>query len=111
MILAGDSHSSWFSNLCDENNEFVGIEIGAPAISSPGFGDTFKDKTRIIEDEFIKDNKDLVWVNGRNQGYVSLNITELDVEVQFKYVSTVKSEVYEVLDPDVFRVEHNKPYS
>ena len=111
MILAGDSHNSWFSNLYDENNEFVGIEIGAPAISSPSFGDTFKDKTRIIEDEFIKDNKDLVWVNGRNQGYVSLNITELDVEVQFKYVSTVKSKKYEVLEPDIFRVEHNKPYT
>ena len=111
LILAGDSHNSWFSNLYDENNEFVGIEIGAPAISSPSFGDTFKDKTRIIEDEFIKDNKDLLWVNGRNQGYVSLNITELDVEVQFKYVSTVKSLDYEGLEPDVFRVEHNKPYS
>ena len=111
LILAGDSHSSWFSNLYDKYNEFVGIEIGAPAISSPSFGDTFKDKTEIIEDEFIKDNKDLVWVNGRNQGYVSLNITELDVEVQFKYVSTVKSKEYEVLEPDVFRVEHNKPYT
>ena len=111
MILAGDSHNSWFSNLYDENNEFVGIEIGAPAISSPSFGDTFKDKTEIIEDEFVKDNKDLVWVNGRNQGYVTLNITELDVEVQFKYVSTVKSKEYEVLEPEVFRVEHNKPYS
>ena len=50
----------WFSNLYDKNNEFVGIEIGVPAISSPSFGDTFKDKTGIIEYEFIKDNKDLV---------------------------------------------------
>ena len=50
-------------------------------------------------------------MNGRNQGYVSLNITQLDVEVQFKYVSTVKSDEYEVLKPNVFRVEHNKPYS
>ena len=32
-------------------------------------------------------------------------------EVQFKYVSTVKSKEYEVLEPDVFRVVHNKPYS
>ena len=111
MILAGDSHNSWFSNLYDKYNEFVGIEIGAPAISSPSFGDTFKDKTGIIEYEFIKDNEDLVWVNGRNQGYVSLNITELEVEVQFKYVSTVKSKEYEVLEPDIFRVEHNKPYT
>ena len=53
----------------------------------------------------------LVWVNGRNQGYVSLNIAELDVEVQFKYVSTIKSKEYVVLEPEVFRVEHNKPYT
>jgi len=111
LILAGDSHSSWFSNLYDKNEKFIGLEIGAPAISSPGFGDTFKDKTRIIENEFVKDNRDLLWVNGRNQGYVSMKITESDVEIKFNYVSTVKSKNYEVLEPNIFRVEHNKPYS
>ena len=53
----------------------------------------------------------LVWANGRNQGYVSLCIAELDLEVQFKYVSTVKSKEYKVLEPYVFRVEHNNPYT
>ena len=40
-----------------------------------------------------------------------MNITEFDVEVQFKYVSTIKSKEYEALEPYVFRVEHNKPYT
>ena len=28
LILAGDSHNSWFSNLYDENEEFVGVIEG-----------------------------------------------------------------------------------
>ena len=34
VILAGDSHCSWVSNLYDKSN-FIGVEIGAPSISSP----------------------------------------------------------------------------
>ena len=41
LILAGDSHNSWISNLFNKNNKFIGIEIGAPSISSPNFIDTF----------------------------------------------------------------------
>ena len=43
LVLAGDSHSSWLSNLYNINNKFIGIEIGAPAISSPSYGDSLGD--------------------------------------------------------------------
>ena len=48
LILAGDSHNSWLSNLFDKNNKFVGIEIGAPSITSPNFVDTFWRFYRLI---------------------------------------------------------------
>ena len=110
VILAGDSHNSWFSNLYDKNYNFVGVEVGAPAISSPSFVDTFGEQTEIVEEAFIEENKDLIWVNGRNKGYVSLNITEEYIDVSFKYVSTVKSRDYKAEQTSFFRVEHSKPF-
>ena len=111
IILAGDSHNSWFSNLYDKDEKFIGIEVGAPAISSPSFIDTFKDITKLVEDSFVAENRDLLWVNGKYKGYVSMNISEEFIDVSYKYVSTVKSREYKSLDPFTFRVEHNKPYS
>ena len=111
IILAGDSHNSWFSNLYNKNKSFVGIEVGAPAISSPSFGDSFKDATASVENAFIEENKDLIWVNGKYMGYVSMDIYENHVDVNFKYVTTVKSRNYQSIKPITFRVEHNKPYA
>ena len=45
LVLAGDSHNSWLSNLYNINNKFIGVEVGAPAISSPSYGDSLGDKT------------------------------------------------------------------
>ena len=111
IILAGDSHNSWFSNLYDKDEKFIGIEVGAPAISSPSFIDTFKDVTELVEDSFVAENRDLLYVNGKYKGYVSMNISEEFIDVSYKYVSTVKSREYVSLDPYTFRVEHNKPCS
>ena len=110
IILAGDSHNSWLSNLYDKNESFVGIEVGAPAISSPSFGDTFKEATESVEKAFVDENRDLLWVNGKYKGYVSMDIYQDFIDVNFKYISTVKSTNYQSIDPITFRVEHNKPY-
>ena len=91
-------------------SKFIGIEVGAPAISSPSFIDTFKDITELVEDSFVAENRDLLWVNGKYKGYVSMNISEEFIDVSYKYVSTVKSREYKSLEPYTFRVEHNKPY-
>ena len=109
LILAGDSHNSWLSNLYDKDEKFIGIEVGAPAISSPSFADTFQDLTERVENSFVNENKDLLWVNGKHKGYVSMNISDEYIDIKFKYVSTVKTKEYQTLTPYTFRVEHNKP--
>ena len=86
------------------------MEVGAPAISSPSFGDTFGEQTQVVEQAFVEENENLIWVNGRYKGYVSLYISEEYIDVSFKYVSTVKSKDYRTVKPSVFRVEHSKPF-
>ena len=108
LILAGDSHNSWLSNLFDKNNKFVGVEIGAPSITSPNFVDTFGDFTEALDKSFIDSNKDLIWTNGRNKGYVELNIFSEYVDVKFNFVSSVKSKNYKNLKPIIFKVKHSE---
>ncbi|GIR87162.1 MAG: hypothetical protein CM15mP86_06210 [Gammaproteobacteria bacterium] len=91
LVFGGDSHSSWLSNLYNVNNKFIGVEVGAPAISSPSYGDSLGDSTETVEKAYIEENEHLIWANGRSQGYVSLSIYEDFIDVSFKYVSTVKS--------------------
>ena len=110
IILAGDSHNSWFSNLYNDEDKFIGIEIGAPAISSPSFVDTYGKLTELVENSFVDENRDLLWVNGKYKGYVSLDISQNYIDVSYKYVSTVKSKSYIALEPYTFRVEHAKAY-
>lgn len=109
LILAGDSHNSWISNLYSKQKKFVGIEIGAPSISSPNFVDVFGDMVEPIDKSFIETNKNLIWTNGKNKGYVELEIYSEFIEVKFNYVSTVKSKRYNKLEPISFKINHNKP--
>ena len=88
-----------------DTGEIVSSGVEIPVI------DTFKDITELVEDSFVAENRDLLWVNGKYKGYVSMNISEEFIDVSYKYVSTVKSREYKSLEPYTFRVEHNKPYS
>jgi len=109
LVLTGDTHNSWLNNLYDKNNNFVGIEIGTPAISSPNTIDTFGSLTDGIEQGFIKENKNVKWTEGKHKGYTLLKLTNDKSEVNFVYVNTVKSKTYEVIDTNKFNVKPNLP--
>ena len=86
----------------------MGVEIGAPSITSPNFVDTFGDFTDALDKSFVDSNKDLIWTNGRNKGYVELNIFSEYVDVKFNFVSSVKSKNYKNLKPITFKVNHSE---
>ena len=109
LVLTGDTHNSWLNNLFDKNNNFIGVEIGTPAISSPNTIDTFGSLTDGIEEGFIKENKNVKWTEGKHKGYTLLKLTKDKSEVSFIYVNTVKSKVYEVKDTNKFSVKPNTP--
>ena len=109
LVLTGDTHNSWLNNLYDESNNFIGVEIGAPAISSPNTIDTFGTLTSGIEEGFIKENKNVKWTEGKHKGYTLLKLTKDKAEVSFIYVNTVKSKLYEVIDSNKFNVKPGTP--
>ena len=109
VVLTGDTHNSWISNLYNKYNKFIAVEIATPAISSPNTVDTFGSITKDIDSDFVKSNKHLKWTNGSNKGFVKLTITRDNIETKFLYVSTVKSKDYYLIDNNQFVVRHNQP--
>ena len=108
IILTGDTHNSWLSNLFN-NNKFLGVEIATPSISSPNTIDTFGSITDDIDNDFVKSNKNLKYTNGSGKGFVQLTIHSSHIDTKFVYVSTIKSKDYKVIDNNTFTISHNKP--
>ena len=109
IVLTGDTHNSWISNLYNDMHNFIGVEIAAPSITSPNSVDIFRNKTVNIDKDFIKYNKNLKWTNGSGKGFVKLTIEFNQIEVKFIYVNTVKSRDYKLSDTHSFTIMHNKP--
>ena len=109
IVLTGDTHNSWISNLYNDMHNFIGVEIAAPSITSPNSVDIFKSKTEDIDKDYIKYNKNIKWTNGSGKGFVKLTIESNQIEVKFIYVNTVKSRDYKLSDTHSFTIKHNKP--
>ena len=110
IILTGDTHNSWLSNLFNNNN-FLGVEIATPSISSPNTIDTFGSITDDIDNDFVKSNKNLIYTNGSGKGFVQLTIHSSHIDTKFVYVSTIKSKDYKVIDLSLIHIsEPTRPY-
>ena len=57
----------------------------------------------------LQSNKHLIYTNSSHKGYVQITINLENVEVVYKYVSTVKSPKYSKFESKAFVINHNNP--
>jgi len=96
IFLAGDTHNCWAGNIANNSGIFKGVEFGTPSVSSPGGSEEFGElDVRPLEKAVTKINKDLVWTNFRNRGYLTLKLNQNSGQVSFIGVNTVKNKIYE----------------
>ena len=69
----------------------------------------FGDYANQIDDQYLKSNKNLIYTNSSYKGYVQITINLENVEVVYKYVSTVKSPKYSKFESKAFVINHNNP--
>jgi alkaline phosphatase D len=95
LVVSGDSHSFWQNQLFDENDNPMGVELGATGISSPrsllAFGD---DGLKKFDDANTANNKEIVWADGRHRGFIKLVINQKSARADYIAVSTVESRHY-----------------
>ena len=69
----------------------------------------FGDYANQIDDQYLQSNKNLIYTNSSHKGYVQITINLENVEVVYKYVSTVKSRKYSKFQSKTFVINHNNP--
>ncbi|WEW54972.1 alkaline phosphatase [Emydomyces testavorans] len=94
ILIAGDSHANWVSDLVwlgHENYDpktgagAVGVEFGGSAISSPspaGQRITIKDSVNVSK-AIVNTNPELHWSEFYYRGYFELHITPTEVDARF----------------------------
>jgi alkaline phosphatase D len=104
VVLAGDTHNAWASDLADLNGNAVGVEFGVPSVSSPGFESYFPtvDPT-IVAAGMEQLIGPLVYAETASRGFTVVTVTPTETRAEYRYVSTIKSKTYTATTGKVLR--------
>jgi len=101
LIVSGDTHMSWGIEVPYDarsypfTNESVAVEIGTPSITSSNLNEGSPTEKVIITERILKaSNPHLKYVDGRNHGYVILQLKPDLATIDFYTVSNLKSTVF-----------------
>lgn len=96
IVLAGDTHNAWGSQLRRANGDIVGVELATASVSSPGleFYLGIGDGASFLEPNVLTLVDDLKFVNLTSRGFIEITFTAATVTSNWCFVSTVKTENY-----------------
>lgn len=105
VVLAGDTHNAWASDLYNQSGAHVGLELATSSVSSPGLEkylniplaqlQQFELAFRTLIDE-------LNYCNLNQRGYLTVHFTAQQMQANWVFVSTIKERQY--------TVDHDRAY-
>ena len=96
VVLAGDTHNAWAFNLRDEQANPVGVEVGTPGISSPGFESYLPVAPEVLKAALLASSPELVETETQSRGWAEVELTPRAMRARWHYVSTVLDRKYYV---------------
>lgn len=104
VVLAGDTHNGWASNLktsASVGNASVGVEFATPGVSSPGLESflNLSSEQAIMQTEggLTQLIENLNYTNLSDRGFLMVTFTANNVTADWIYVSSVKENTYQTL--------------
>lgn len=95
VVLAGDTHNAWASDLADYNGQQVGVEFAVASVSSPGLEDIFPNEDPLQVAAGLEQLiGPLYYAETKNRGYMIITATPAAATAEWRFVSTVKSKTY-----------------
>ncbi|MGB5819867.1 MAG: alkaline phosphatase D family protein [Saonia sp.] len=97
VVLAGDTHNAWNSDLIDGNGDKIGEEFACSSVSSPGFEGLFgNDLATIagIEQAFVLLIDRLKYFDASRRGYVLAEFTEGSATASYRFIDNIASTSY-----------------
>ena len=96
VVLAGDTHNAWAFNLQDAEGQAIGVEIGTPAISSPGMEAYMPMTAQALAGELKAVSPGLIDVDVSRRGWAEVVLTPQEMRNRWHFVSTVLDRRYTV---------------
>jgi phosphodiesterase/alkaline phosphatase D-like protein len=103
IVIAGDTHNAWTSNLRTADGTLAAVEFGGPGVTSPGFEQLVPEVLDPVTGEpidyaadvFLRYVDDLVFANLQDRGYMDVEVTRDEVRTDYVFVSTTGSRAYD----------------
>jgi alkaline phosphatase D len=99
VVLAGDTHNAWHSDLTLLSGQKVGEEFATSSVSSPGLETYLALPPAQVKAIFEGVVKDLKWMDSSRRGYLKLSITPSQVQGEWFFIDTITSKTYKVDTP------------
>lgn len=99
VVLAGDTHNAWSSNLYSKDGAFVGVELATSSVSSPGLEKYLNiPLAQLQQFEFAFNTliDELNYCNLSQRGYLMVQFDETQVQSQWIYLDSIKKPVYAI---------------
>jgi alkaline phosphatase D len=105
VVLAGDTHNAWASDLTDFAGNRVGVEFATPSVSSPGLEEYFPAENPLaVAAGLTQIIGPLQYADTARRGFMLVTVTAQACRAEWRYVSTVKSRSYTVANGPALRV-------
>ena len=90
VVLAGDSHNAWASDLKDASGAAVGVEFATPSVTSAGLELEYPRITRqFLADAFVKMVPELRYAETSDRGYLIVTLTPAQARADWVFVGSV----------------------
>jgi alkaline phosphatase D len=90
VVLAGDTHNAWASDLADLGGNIVGVEFATSSVSSPGLEEVFPGEDpamfAAIWQQLVGP---LVYANTHQRGYLVVTATRAEMRAEWFYVDGI----------------------
>jgi alkaline phosphatase D len=105
VVLAGDTHNAWASDLRDASGTAIGVEFATTSVSSPGFETILTSEAPATLAAGLTQLIDpLVYCDTSRRGYLLLTATTAECRADWVYVNTVTSRSYTAVTDPALRV-------
>ncbi|AMW79456.1 alkaline phosphatase [Acinetobacter sp. TGL-Y2] len=99
VVLSGDTHNAWSSDLHTQSGDKVGVELATSSVSSPGMEKYLNiplAQLQQFEMAFTTLIDELNYTNLNQRGYLKVSFTEQRMLSEWIFVNTIKDQQFQV---------------
>ncbi len=90
VVLAGDSHNAWASDLVNDGRP-AGVEFAGHSVSSPGFETYLAAPPSDVASALMQANPTLKWADTGQRGYMQVTLTPAEAVCEWRFTASVKA--------------------